>query len=360
MQHDAVGLRTAFESGPMRAIAELEAYLDRTTSNERVRMYLRRSFEDARKELWDEAQIRNDRHSFNRNLAPAAQAVAADLNRDGAHVCRLPEAERQKLWQSCAPIVARLRAAASKSTTSRYAESISRYSTIGVRLNKFFRDSGALDGLSAYFGSNVEFTGFSLEYSNQSQVWWRDLYADVGLSNPKTSYFHYDHGCRNPKAIIALSEVTEENGPTGYVTGSHNKPRSRFVHFMIKSMDYSFKDERPETAKGFYRRRFQEADYRREFLMLPTALQGCSHFGEDITDDDPLAVELLGNEVKITRDVGNCVIFDGDYGIHRGALVKSGERFVLQVIFSIEPEMQKLAAFKQRSRAIARSLLKGN
>jgi hypothetical protein len=359
-QHDPPGLRAAFETGPVRRMTELAAYLDRTTPNERLRGMLSRAFADVRGELWNEVQIHNDRHSFSRHLTPGAQAVASDLERDGAHICRIPEAERRKLWALCSPIVARLRAATVNDTKSRFAESIPRYSTIGVRLNRFFVKSGILDGLSCYFGSNVQFAGFSLEYSNESQVWWRDLYADVGLSNAKASYFHYDHGCRNPKAIIALSEVNERNGPTGYVLGSHKKPRSTFVHFLIKSIDYSFVDDKPAEAKGFYRRRFQGSDYRREFLMLPAALQGCSHFGEDVMDNTALSAELLSREVKLTHDVGNCVVFDGDYGIHRGAMVSSGDRFVFQVIFAIESNTPTLTALKQRARSMVRSLIKGN
>jgi hypothetical protein len=205
----------------------------------------------------------------------------------------------------------------------------------------------------------VTFTGFSLEYSHEKQNWWRDLYSDVGLENPRTAYMHYDHGCRNPKAIIALSDVIERNGPTGYVKGSPSKPRSNFVHFLIKSIDYCFQDDNAADAKGSYRRRFQGVEYRREFLMLPTALQGSSHFGEDVTDDTETSADLLKNEIKITHDVGNCIVFDGDYGIHRGALVKSGERFVFQVIFAIEPELSKVKALQQRARTIARRLLKG-
>ena len=355
----ASALRETFDKGPGRKIAELGAYLDRTTHNERVRQLLSESFNDVVKELLDEARIRNERHQFHRKLSPQAKGVMEDLNRDGAHICRLTEAERAKLWELCAPVVARLRAAAARDPSVRVAESMPRYSSVGVRLEAIFRRTGILDGLSAYFGSNVTFTGFSLEYSHQKQNWLYDLYADVGMENPKTAYLHYDHGCRNPKAIVALSEVTEDNGPTGYIKGSNSKSRSNFVHFVIKSMDQCFEDYKLDSAKVPYRRRFQEVEYRREFLMLPRALQASSHFGEDILDDTDLSINLLKSEIKITRDVGNCVVFDGDYGIHRGALVKSGERFVFQVIFAIEPDMPKGKALKQRARAIARRLLKG-
>ena len=352
-------LREAFDKESGRCIEELAAYLDRTTPNERVRRLLSRAFNDVKNELLDEARIRNDRHHFNRRLSAEAERVAGDLKQNGVHISRLTDAERKKLWDLCAPVVARLRAAAARDPKTRVAESMPRNSAAGNELEKFFRRSGALDGLSAYFGSNVTFTGFALEYSHNKQDWWQNCYADVGLTTSKTVYMHYDHGCRNPKAIVALSEVTEDNGPTGFIKGSHSKPRSNFVHFLIKSIDHRFYDDYIAGTQSYNRRRFQEVEYRREFLMLPTALQACSHFGEDITDDTQTSADLLTNEVKITRDVGNCVVFDGDYGIHRGALVKSGERFVFQVIFSIEPDLPKLKVLEYKARAIARRVLKG-
>jgi hypothetical protein len=356
---DIAALQKAFDDGPGSRITELAAYLDRTTPNERARRLLSRSFGDVVKELLDEARIRNDRHHFNRRLSPEALLVAQDLQRDGVHICRLSDVEKRKLWDLCAPVVARLRTVAARDPEIRVAESMPRYSSVGVRLDRFFRRNAILDGLSAYFASNVTFTGYSLEYSHHRQNWWHDLYADVGLENPKTAYLHYDHGCRNPKAIIALSEVTDENGPTGYVKGSHIQPRSTFVHFLVKSIDQCFEDNNPAGAKIPYRRRFQEIEFRREFLALPRAFQASSHFGEDVTDDTNLSADLLKNEIKITHDVGNCIVFDGDYGVHRGALVRSGERFVFQIIFAIEPDLAKSKALYHRARAMARRVLKG-
>jgi hypothetical protein len=308
----------------------------------------------------DQARIKNDRHMFNRRLSVDAAHVAEDLQRDGAYVCRLPGKEKAKIWELCAPVIARLRAAAELDPKGRVAEVIPRYSDVGVSLDRIFRQHSVLDGLSAYFGSNVTFNGFALEYSHGRQKWWQDCYSDVGLPVSKTVYMHYDQGCRNPKAIIALSEVSEENGPTRFIKGSHIKPRSNFVHFMVKSIDHRFHDDYVPGDKIYFRPRYQEIDYRREFLMLPAALQACSHFGEDVLDASDLSTELLRNEIKLTSDVGDCIVFDGDYGIHRGALVRSGERFVFQVIFAIEPNVPKIRTIYYRARAIARKVLKGN
>jgi len=43
---------------------------------------------------------------------------------------------------------------------------------------------------------------------------------------------------------------------------------------------------------------------------LPRALQGSSHFGDDVIDGTQLSKDLLENEVLMTKDVGNCIVFD--------------------------------------------------
>jgi hypothetical protein len=268
---------------------------------------------------------------------------------------------KSRLQKLAAPVIERLRERARLDPANRVAESLPRYNDIGVLLDKFFREKGILQGLSAFFGSNVVFTGYSLEYSHSGQRWWQNCYAEAGLPTSDTAYMHYDHGCRNPKAIVALSEVSPENGPTGYILGSHKEPRSNFVHFLIKSIDLRFYDDylKPDDGSTYYRPRFQREEYRREFLMLPRALQACSHFGEDIQNDLPLSQDLLKNEIRLTKDVGDCITFDGDYGIHRGALCRSGERLVFQVIFTIQPDPPRSVAIKNRLRAIARKWIKG-
>lgn len=184
---DEAALHSAFETGPGRRIAELGAYLDQTTPNERVRGLLRRSIVDAAKELMDEARIKNDRHQFNRKLSTEGRRVSDDLGRDGAHICRLTDAERLKLWNLCRPAVTRLRAAAALDPNVRVVENFARYSAVGVRLDRFFRRSGVLEGLAHHFGSNVVFKGFALEYSHPKQTWWEGTLCRNRLTKSKNS-----------------------------------------------------------------------------------------------------------------------------------------------------------------------------
>jgi hypothetical protein len=69
-------------------------------------------------------------------------------------------------------------------------------------------------------------------------------------------------------------------------------------------------------------------------MKLPAQLRGTSHFGEDLLDSTPLSRLLLEQEVRCTSDVTNCAVFDGSHTIHRGGLVRHGERWALQMGFT--------------------------
>jgi len=90
-------------------------------------------------------------------------------------------------------------------------------------------------------------------------------------------------------------------------------------------------------------------------------LQASTGFGSDVLDDTPLSQELLSREAKVTQDIGNCIVFDGNFGIHRGAMVQRGERFVFQVIFDINRPLSVSERVVRVSRGFAlRMLGKGN
>lgn len=328
-------LKNRFQASVVPLTVELRDYLVQTTENERVANHITRSFADVGPILWDGVCIANKRSDRAPQSAPG-RAILDDLQRFGCHATRVPAERMAKLRALCATDIERLRSEAKTNTKGRLTHNYELYSAVGQTLAKYFKDAGILDGLAGYAGSNVNFIGFSLEYSCARQSWWKGLYADAGVGATHTSYMHYDYGCRDPKAIIALSEVTEECGPTAFVKGSHKAGRSPFLHAFAMSLDSKFVNN-PDLPgeQSYFRSRFSRPEYRREFLMLPKAFQITSHFGEDILDDDPQSARLVGDEVRLTKDTGDCIVFDGNHGIHRGGLVKSGERIVFQVIFDI-------------------------
>jgi hypothetical protein len=354
-------LEAAFTKNLLPRIQSLAKYLSATTSDVRVSPWLKRAFEDVTGELREYLHVGNRRHASKGAASnnDFDRRVTSDLQQDGVHICRLDHVTRQSLLDLCAPFMSDMREEAKSNPKQRIVRNFELYGKVGGLLHKFFQRQGILRGLSDYVGSNVNFAGFSLEYSYAGQVWWTGVYSDLGLSDVKTTYMHYDQGCRDPKAIVALSEVGEDNGPTAFVRGSHKKERSTFLHFMVTALDRRFlRDETADQETGNYRPRFANVRYRRELLLLPAAFQGSSHFGDDILDGSPLSEELLKNEVRMTSDVGNCIVFDGNYGIHRGALVKRGERFVFQVIFDIADSLSPSTYLKRRLRGFALEITK--
>jgi hypothetical protein len=359
---DNVELDRSFDRDVAGTIAKLRSRLLETIDNERVRAWLSRAFEQAAKELRDQVHVLNRRQGSTARTVqtPAGAVVTKNLERDGIHICRLDQKTHEKLLEICAPHMAQLRELAKSRPNDRIVHNFELYGEVGSQLLGFFRRQGILEGLAGYVGSNVNFAGFSLEYSYARQKWWRGVYSDLGVPDSKTTYMHYDQGCRDPKAIVALSDVTEENGPTGFVRGSHKKRRSRFLHFMITAMDSCFqRDDSFGAGETNYRPRFAREQYRREMLLLPRALQGSSHFGDDVVDGTQLSKDLLENEVLMTKDVGNCIVFDGNFGVHRGGLVRGGERFVFQVIFDIHDPLSLTTRLKQRLRWLALRILRG-
>lgn len=353
---DDEAIRKAFATGPEKSIERLRDHLRRVLPSERLKQRVDRAFDDVKGELLAEAAIVNSRHSFPRNLdREEERAVHDSLSRTGAHVFRVDPKVIQRLRTLTERQQDALRNRARTSPDGRCVENFSRYSDVGMVIDREFSRQGILKGLSAYVGSNTIFAGFALEYSHERQTWWRGCYGDVGLPDSRTTYMHYDHGCRNPKATLAISDVEEDTGPTSFISGSHREERSNFVHFMVKSLEQRFYDDyKNETKATYYRRMFAEVEHRCDFLRLPQALQSCTHFGEDILDDSPLSEKLLEREVRLTKEVGNCVIFDGDYGIHRGSTVQRGERFSFQIIFSVEPPRSTTYALNQRARFLVK------
>ena len=75
-----------------------------------------------------------------------------------------------------------------------------------------------------------------------------------------------------------------------------------------------------------------------------------SHLGWDVEPDSELERSLVACERTMTGKSGTFIIFDGARLLHRGGMVRKGERIALQVIFSDETLVAR--AFKILKRAL--------
>jgi len=68
-------------------------------------------------------------------------------------------------------------------------------------------------------------------------------------------------------------------------------------------------------------------------MQLPAAVRGSSHFGDDVLPGTAAAEALSGQEIQYLSDGAQAFVFDGPHLLHRGSIVRDGERLALQVAF---------------------------
>lgn len=200
---------------------------------------------------------------------------------------------------------------------------------------KAIHNAGFLSAASQFLGYQVEPWYCALGYAKSSDTWWHSPYSDIGLPTSDLTYLHVDKGYDIVKCIIYLDEVTEENGPFSYFTGPPDE-RMKFQDQFYCYLDYEWvKRYKPDlpNPKQYYRKHCLSPKFREEFVNLPQFFRGSSHFGDDILNGSELSQSLLKNENKVTSDLGNCFLFFGSDLLHRGGMVKKGERLALQLGF---------------------------
>ncbi len=199
------------------------------------------------------------------------------------------------------------------------------------------KKEGILEAVSAMRATNKEIAHIALFYSRPQETWYKSCYTDVG--EPDATEFatmHYDHGSEVVKMLVYLNEVTEENGPFTVLPASKKLPESitqmtiyKYLHEEIDKVKNMF-----DIKSNYWRWFLKDMQFRKHFMALPSPIRGTSQFGDDVLDDSPLADYLRENVLVVTSKIGNCFVFSGDRNIHRGGVVKKGERWALQVLFT--------------------------
>jgi ectoine hydroxylase-related dioxygenase (phytanoyl-CoA dioxygenase family) len=201
------------------------------------------------------------------------------------------------------------------------------------------KEAGIFEVLSELKQNRMTLLGAGLEYSCPEQNWHQSLYADIGLSDSPLQYLHVDEGECLPKSMIYVTPVEEENGATRAIPASNLWERSECLFRMHKALDNVVGSRYANYArKGSYRPLARYPELRRIFMELPKPFQGSSHFGDDILSGTKLASTLANLEVAYLGNGGHALVFDGPHLLHRGSIVRSGERMAIQVVYRNQNE----------------------
>ena len=296
--------------------------------------------------------------------AVGSVAFAAEQARDDAlllakqrhYFGRLPDSAVKEILDICAADLSTLRRNAEQGRLKREDLSVNSGSTIRqiIRvLNREYRALGVLDAVSAYTGSNTSVSGLALELSVPQASWWANSLEGMERP-PKTLYAHLDESIKYPKSIVYLSEVNETNGPTSCYPHAYEQfglnPLQDLIGRIVGNVGSGVASAlRPYYAKQYHQSMSSER-FREHFMRLPASIRFNSHMGWDVAPGSDLEESLACSEVKMIGKPGTFIIFDGARLLHRGGLVRNGERLALQVIFSNETLTTR--AFSKLKRAL--------
>lgn len=224
---------------------------------------------------------------------------------------------------------------------NRAVTNVSFNSPLWKAIKRAAKEAGILDVLSELKRNQMTMLGAGLEYSCPEQEWYQSLYSDVGLADSSMQYLHVDEGDCLPKSMIYVTPVNEENGATRAIPGSNCWEKSECRSRMQKALDNVVGTRYAKFVRGaHYRPLARHAELRRIFMELPKSLQGSSHFGDDILAGTEMSDTLTKLEMPYLSQGGQALVFDGPHLLHRGSLVKTGERMALQVIYRNQNEEQ--------------------
>jgi ectoine hydroxylase-related dioxygenase (phytanoyl-CoA dioxygenase family) len=180
-------------------------------------------------------------------------------------------------------------------------------------------DSGIMLAASKYLQRDASLVDINPQINDVTDNFWINIFTDIkNMVLPKSAYFHRDASGGDLKAIIYLTDVNEANGPFTYSIGSHNISISRFDDYTCETNDSS----------GFSSTSLSS---RIKFAMLPKWLRQKGSFGNDLNDDSFLSKSIIDSAWSVTANKGSIVLFDTK-GIHRGGMVREGERLVLTCV----------------------------
>ena len=290
-------------------------------------------FRTAIKEYAIEREYMLGHRKPNFELSSTAHAAAEEMDQVGFKFYQMPDRWLQPLCDFLQPDIDKLRARADAGATELLQMEGAPLPTAIVR--DYCETQGIFDTLAALYGRRFGKMGFTLHVSHPGDQWYH-TFDDVGLPVPRTTQMHYDLAYDVPKILLYLNEVTVDQGPFSLIPESHNWEDSGLWLTYRKEITLALSDylkaiDSPPLGANVSR--FRRVEARKAFASLPASLRNTGHFGDLVMDDSPLSDALLKLETPLTGPKGTLGLFTGCKVLHRGGLVKKGQRWAMQVCF---------------------------
>ena len=205
---------------------------------------------------------------------------------------------------------------------------------IAKKINSEFKKLGILKDVSNYMKKNYEVTGIALEMSTPNSTWWKK--KEIKKKIPKTLYAHLDESPIYPKSICYLTNVSEDNGPTSFYPNIYKNLKLNFLQDIVgRVIDTVGRKGSPlfDVYNQNVEQKLECDVFKSHLSKLPNELKFYSHFGWYVEPDSKIENQMVNDEIRLTGKKGTFVVFDGAKVIHRGGLLKTGERIVLQIVF---------------------------
>jgi hypothetical protein len=214
--------------------------------------------------------------------------------------------------------------------------------------------------VSSILPRKARVVGVAVELSVPGSTWWRNAIGDG--QGPTTLYAHFDYSIDAPKAIVYLSDVRSENGPTSCYPRIYEELTLSPLQDAIGRVVLTVGDNPDSPLSDAYGKAYHQSMssplFRAHFMALPQALRFNSHFGWDVSPSSEIESQLTQREIVMTGPPGTTIVFDGARLLHRGGLVASGERIALQVIFGNRTPVQWVTLALRKVKSELKSLLR--
>lgn len=298
--------------------------------------YVLRGFENSTAAIAREIACIVTARASNRHYSPAAAKIGEELEHSAIAAFKMAPSERAKLVACLKPQMDALREQRRTNSGARCYVTSPGYRDDWFLIKKFLRQNKIEEGISAFTGLTLELVGYSLTYSHPDETWFKICYSDIGLEVPQTVQMHLDEDNVSAKSMFYLNDIDADSGAFSYVPKTASLLGSRTQQSFFKQLDFASNDfaVAKNVPKTIYNRvMFKTPELRPYFAHLPQELQGSATPGDDLLAGEPLMNYLVENERCITSEQGDLALFAGGEILHRGGLVRQGERWALQMIY---------------------------